>query len=201
MEIWKDVKGYEGYYEVSSYGRVRRVDRYVNSGIRFNDKRFCKGKILHQNLKRMGYLTVDLSKDNKVKTLFTHRLVATAFVDNPENKNVVNHKNLIKTDNHASNLEWVTSKENSQHASKNGVMYGGLRKSIRCCETGQVFPSSYQAAKWLNETKFNHSKQPEGMSRNIRACCTGKRKSAFGYHWKDVIQEGSTTSPYGRTFK
>lgn len=195
MEIWKSVVGYEGYYEVSSYGRVRSVSRYVNTGILHSDVKLHKGKMLKLNKKHTGYLFVDLCKHNKIKTIAVHRLVATAFLDKPEGRDVVNHLNLDKTDNRVENLEWCTYKENSIHASQHGVMYGGLRKTIRCCETGDTFPSSYQAAKWLNETKFQYSKQIDQMSRNIRGCCTGAKKSAYGYHWKDVIQEGSTTSP------
>lgn len=195
MEYWKPVVGYEGYYEVSSYGRVRSVDHYSRTGIKHSEKRLVKGQMLRLNKKRTGYLCVDLCKENKTKTTQVHRLVATAFIEKPEGKNVVNHKNLVKSDNRVENLEWVTYKENSMHASKNGVMYGGLRKTVRCCETGQDFPSSYQAAQWLNETKFQYSKQLDSMAKNIRACSCGTRLSAYGYHWKDVIQEGSTTSP------
>ena len=201
MEIWKDVVGYEGFYEVSSCGRVRSVNRYVNTGILHNDTKLHKGKMLKLNLKKTGYLTADLSKGNRVRTVAVHRMVAVAFIPRIEGKNVVNHKNLNKTDNRVENLEWVTSKENSQHAALHGVMYGGLRKSIRCCETGDVFLSSYKAGEWLNRTKFQYSKNLDNMAKTIRACCCGTRKSAYGYHWKDVILEGSTTSPDGRTLK
>ena len=201
MEIWKDVVGYEGHYEVSSYGRVRSVDRYVNTAILHSDAVFRKGRLLKQNKKRNGYLTVDLSKDNKVRTISVHRIVAVAFIPKIDGKNVVNHINLNKLDNRVENLEWVTNKENSLHAASHGVMYGGLRKQIRCCETGMLFVSSYKAAEWLNETKYKHSKQIDNMSRNIRGCCTGVKKSAYGYHWKDVIQEGSTTNSCECTLK
>lgn len=188
MEEWKAVVGYEGYYEVSSYGRVRGVDRYVNTGILHSDIKLHKGKMLKPNLKKNGYLSVDLCKGNKLKTVLVHRLVAVAFIEKPDGKDVVNHKNLDKTDNRVENLEWVTCRENTLHASANGVIYGGLRKQVRCLETGMLFPSSYQAAQWLNETKFHYSKSIITVSRNIRGCCTGDKKSAYGYHWKDVIQ-------------
>lgn len=201
MEIWKDVVGYEGYYEVSSYGRVRSVSRFVNTGILHSETKYHVGKILKLNLKKTGYLTADLSKNNRVKTLSVHRLVANAFIPHIEGKNVVNHKNLNKTDNRIENLEWVTYKENSVHASEHGVCYGGLQKLVRCCETGDTFSSSYKAAEWLNKTKFHFSKQIDSMGKNIRACCQGKRPTAYGFHWKDVIQQGSTTSQDGRTLK
>lgn len=189
MEIWKDVKGYKGFYEVSSMGRIRSIDHYVRSGLRFNSAVKKKGHILKQNAKRNGYLTVDLSKGNKVKTISVHRIVAAAFLDPVDGKDFVNHKNLNKHDNRVENLEWCTRSENALHAVKNGAMPGnGLRRMIRCCETGQIFESSYQAAVWLNETKFQYSKNCAGMARNIRLVCSGKRRSAFGYHWKDVIE-------------
>ena len=195
MEEWKAVVGYEGFYEVSSYGRIRSIDRYVKTGILHSEVKLQKGKLLKLNRKRDGYLSVDLCKENKIKTMSVHRIVALAFIKKPEGKDVVNHINLDKTDNRVKNLEWVTCRENTQHAAKNGVIYGGLRKLVRCCETGDTFSSSYKAAEWLNKTKFHYSKQIDSMAKNIRACCQGKRPTAYGYHWKDVIQEGSTTSP------
>jgi len=202
MEIWKAVKGYEGYYEVSSMGRVRSVDHYVRTGIKHNSAVKRKGHMLKQNEKRNGYLTVDLSKDNRVKNISVHRIVAVAFLPMVDGKTCVNHKNLNKHDNRVENLEWCSYGENTKHAINNGVNMGnGLKRKIRCCETGQIFESSYKAAEWLNSEKFQFSKNIEGMGRNIRAACTGQRKSAFGYHWKDVIEEGSTTIPYGSTHK
>lgn len=202
MEIWKPVKGYENYYEVSSEGRVRSVDHYVRAGLKHNSFVKKKGHLLKQNAKRNGYLTVDLCKDNRTKTISVHRLVAIAFLEPVEGKNFVNHINLNKHDNRVENLEWCTSSENAKHAVDNGATPGnGLRRKVRCCENGMVFESSYQAAAWLNETKFQNSKNINCTSRNIRACCRGERHKCGGYHWKDVIEEGSTTIPYGSTHK
>ena len=202
MEIWKAVKGYEGFYEVSSIGRIRSVDHYVACGMRYNSKVKRKGHLLKQNAKKNGYLTVDLSKHNKIKTISVHRIVAVAFLEPVDGKDFVNHKNLNKHDNRAENLEWCTRSENARHAVVNGAMPGnGLRKTLMCCETGQTFPSSYQAAQWLNETKFQNSKNFITLSNNIRSCCRGERNKCGGYHWKDVVKEGSTTIPYGSTHK
>lgn len=186
MEQWKPVKGYEGYYEVSTHGRIRSVDRITNCAIKHNSSVIKKGKILKLNLKRNGYLTFDASFFNGAKTKTVHRVVAEAFIPNEDNKPCVNHINAIKTDNRVENLEWVSYQENSQHAAGLGLIYGGLRKQIKCVETGMVFPSSYQAAEWLNKTKYKYSKNVDCMGRNIRAVCSGKRHSAFGYRWKDL---------------
>lgn len=104
MEKWKDINGYEGYYQVSSYGRVRSLDRLVSN-------RFIKGSILKQN-ERGKYLCVCLSKDKMKKSYSVHILVANAFIDNPNNLPCINHKDEIKTNNRVENLEWCTHKYN-----------------------------------------------------------------------------------------
>lgn len=120
VEEWRAVVGYEGYYEISSIGRIRGVDRNITrkDGV----KAFVRGKILAPNKTQSGYLFVDLGMERKRHDFKVHRLVATAFIPNPENKPEVNHINGIKTDNRLSNLEWVTHKENMIHASKIGLM-------------------------------------------------------------------------------
>lgn len=107
-EEWKDILGYEGYYEVSSTGRVRRSET-------------CK--ILKQGNTRgnRGYLYVTLSKNGNVKRHRTATIVALSFIQNPDNKKYVNHINGVKTDNRLKNLEWVTSSENAQHAYNTGL--------------------------------------------------------------------------------
>jgi hypothetical protein len=105
-EVWKDVVGYEGYYEVSDMGSVRRKG---------------KSKNLYKYIHRDGYEKVSLSVNCNLKSFTVHRLVASAFIDNPKQKEQVNHINGIKTDNKASNLEWATRSENSIHAIKTGL--------------------------------------------------------------------------------
>lgn len=187
MENWKSIKGYEGYYEVSDYGRVRSVEKVVNSSLRHNSTITRKPKILKPNTKKNGYLTVDLCKDNIKKTCQVHRLVANAFIEKPEFKNQVNHINCKTNDNRVTNLEWCTNKENIQHASSLGHMVCVFRKKILCIDINKCFDSSYKAAEWLNETKFHNEKRIDNMAKNIRACCCGKRNSAYGYRWKDLI--------------
>lgn len=112
MELWKDIVGFEGLYEVSSLGRVRSLARMVAC---CNGYRKVTPKIKSTFINKKGYLRVQLFKDTKKKNVRVHRAVAMAFIPNPENKEEVNHKNFDKTDNSIQNLEWVTSDENLDH--------------------------------------------------------------------------------------
>lgn len=186
MELWKPIKNYEGVYEVSSLGRVRRVSGFVNSGIRHSEKVWRNGHILKQHKKRNGYLAVDLSKNNIVKTISVHRLVAEAFLPKIEGKTVVNHKNCNKHDNRVENLEWCTAEENREHAKGNGRYVGPNRKAVLCKQNQMVFASSYQAAEWVNDKVFQNSKQIPNMAGKIREACLGHQKTAYGYTWEYV---------------
>lgn len=104
-EIWKDIEGYEGYYQVSNLGRVRSVERIVN-GLKL------KGKILSCGHDTKGYLFVNLSKENKPKTLSVHRLVAQAFIPKIDGKDYVDHIDGSRDNNNVCNLRWCTHKEN-----------------------------------------------------------------------------------------
>ena len=114
-EIWKDIELYEGLYQVSNKGNVRSVDRLVNGP---NGVRKFKGKVLKQ-YKRGSYSKITLSKDSMVKTYDVHRLVAKAFIPNPNNYQQVNHKNENGCDNRVDNLEWCTAKYNANYGTRN----------------------------------------------------------------------------------
>lgn len=112
-EVWKDIKGYEGLYQVSSLGRIKSLERITKGRIRY----YKKEKILKNHIGQDGYFKTYLYKLGKVKTCRINRLVAETFIPNPENKPEVNHINEVKTDNRVENLEWTTRKENSLHSS------------------------------------------------------------------------------------
>ena len=112
-EIWKDVKGYEGLYQVSNYGRVKSMERTVSCH-KFFVKNW-KEKILKPTLQNNGYYSLPLFREGKMKRYSVHRLVALAFVENGNNKKIVDHINGDKKDNRAINLRWVTSKENTNN--------------------------------------------------------------------------------------
>jgi hypothetical protein len=119
VEVWKDIKGYEGHYQVSDCGRVKSLSRVVKSRVGvFGTK---KEIILKTFKNRDGYLKYKLCINGKEKSVISHRLVANEFLENPFNKPQVNHKNGIKDDNRVDNLEWVTSSENVIHSLANNL--------------------------------------------------------------------------------
>lgn len=120
-EIWKDILGYESLYQVSSYGNTRSLDRTFIRNNNKNSKIKHKGRILKQRINNKGYYCINLTKDNKLKTYTVHRLVIKAFVINQHNKKFTNHKDGNKLNNFVENLEWVTPKENTQHAYDTGL--------------------------------------------------------------------------------
>lgn len=118
LEIWKDVAGYEGYYKVSNLGRVKSLERKV----KFRTfKKLVKSRILTPRISDSGYYTVNISKDGKGNMKYLARIIAIAFIPNPDNKPQVNHIDGNKINNCISNLEWVTNAENQKHAYKLGL--------------------------------------------------------------------------------
>jgi NUMOD4 motif/HNH endonuclease len=113
-ENWVQITGYKGHYEVSSNLRIRSLDRIVNNSA-YGEKR-VKGVILKPANNPQGYPCVSLALNGIARTIPVHRIIAIAFIPNPENKKCVNHKNGIKTDYRIENLEWTTYSENIQHA-------------------------------------------------------------------------------------
>ena len=118
-EIWKDIIGYEGLYQISNFGQLKSLSRKSNGEF---------GKIRKPENNGRGYLSISLSKNSKSKHFYIHRLVAKAFISNPQDKPEVNHKQGIKFDNIAIGLEWVTKKENIEHAVKIGLYKIGNRE-------------------------------------------------------------------------
>ena len=107
QEIWKDIIGYEGLYQVSNFGRIKSLRQ---------------NRIMKSSPNEKGYLKIGLTKGKEYKTKKVHRLVAQAFIPNPENKLEINHINHIRNDNRVENLEWITRKDNMQ-----GVKGGGCK--------------------------------------------------------------------------
>lgn len=122
VEVWEDIKGYEGFYQVSSYGRIYS---FGSEFIKKDSKRyFMEESFLNPYKSQQGYMYVKLCKLGKCKEFRVHRLVALTFIsnDHPEESPVVNHKDGNKINNHVDNLEWVSYSENSLHAHRTGLM-------------------------------------------------------------------------------
>lgn len=124
MEVWKDVPGYEGLYKVSSYGKVMSLKKNL-----FGKYVDCE-KLLTPSEDKDGYLRLSLVKDKKEKKFMVHRLVAMAFIDNPENLPQINHKDEIKTNNSVDNLEWCTEEYNCNYGTRNDRIHKN-----KLCET------------------------------------------------------------------
>lgn len=120
IEIWHDIKNYEGYYQVSNFGNVKGLDRKITTV--YGKQRLLKGKMMKLVKDRDGYLTVKLSKNNTLKHGKVHRLVAESFLDEISYKNEVNHIDGNKENNKIENLEWCTSSENRKHAVENRLL-------------------------------------------------------------------------------
>ena len=148
--VWKPVVGYEGWYEVSSKGDVRSVDhvvRYIKHyrNIDVEATHHFKSKLLTQSLKGTGYRSVILSKNGVTATKLVHRLVAEAFIPNPDNKSQVNHIDGVRFHNDVNNLEWVTGSENQRKSIESGTHTScrgiDTRVPVRCITTGMIFES------------------------------------------------------------
>lgn len=117
VETWKDIEGYEGQYQISSYGSVKSLARHPKG-------RFASvpDKVMAFKVSKSGYQTLGLCKDGKKTFFIAHRLVAQYFLANTENKPTVNHKDGVKTNNNVGNLEWATCKEQMSHAVTNNLL-------------------------------------------------------------------------------
>ena len=176
IEIWKDIKNFEQIYQVSNLGRVKSLARYVNS--KGGSQRLVKECILVPVLTSNGYLKVSLNNATR-KTFNIHRLVAEAFIPNPDNKPQVNHIDENKTDNTVTNLNWMTSKENINHGTaitrRIATTTNDSNRSQSVTNGIDIFPSMHEASRITGIH--------QGSISNV---CKGKRYYAGGYHWEYV---------------
>lgn len=207
-EEWKDIEGYEGYYQVSNLGRVRSVDREI---YKTGDKEetiivHYKGKVLSQGHRHKGYLCVVLAKNSKLKSFAVHRLVAQAFIPNPYNLPQINHKDEDKTNNCVENLEWCDCRYN--------INYGSWREKQSKSHKGKYTKKIVQLSKSGKVVRvFDSITEAEKVTgiRHISAVACGHRKYSGGYAWRflneykipenngEIDAIGIERSKYGRT--
>ena len=164
-------------------GNMKKIQNYEDYAVDSNGNvyslKYGKVRKLKSGLNSTGYLTVSLCKNNKVKTFKVHRIIADAFISNPEAKPQVNHINGVKTDNRASNLEWCTSKENANHAINTGLnkidMNNRRPKPIIGINKDGFTSVYFSSIRESNRNGFDR--------RIIISCCKGNRKHHKGYTW------------------
>lgn len=181
-EIWKDIKGYEGFFMVSNLGRVKRVPRISIN--KWSTETFLKEKILNPTLSYKGYPTVTLRKEKNKdhKTFFVHRLVANHFLGNPENKQQINHIDGNKKNNKVDNLEFCTQSENIKHAYKIGLINKKLKSQKFFKPITQYTLDGKAIRDWESITSTSETL---GISTTcICACVRGRQKTSGGYLWK-----------------
>ena len=154
-EIWKDVVGYEGLYEVSNFGRVKNLDQ-----LRMPQNAFHKAKILKPHLDKDGYPRIGMTKNKKRRNYTVHRIVARAFIPNPDNLPQINHKDGVPDNNHVDNLEWCTALYNIRHSVEIGLNPNEQAIILKNLETGEehYFQSQTKASLFLgkNESYVSH---------------------------------------------
>lgn len=183
-EEWRDVPGYEGFYMVSNLGRIKSIRNYHR-----ND-----GDKILSPWNKDGYPVVSLSKDNRVRKVLVRRLVAMAFLYNPDGLKEVDHINGIRSDCKADNLRWCTHKQNNNYVLHKAILRAA--NPWRDCES-----SCHPRAKEIEQLtksgsvvrRWGCAKDAAialGLSRSlISQCCTGKRNSGGGYRWRFAINQ------------
>lgn len=157
-EIWKDIIGYEGLYQISSHGRARRVNSLVNHN--YGGLRKVRERVLKYHKIRHDYLAVCLCKNNIKKTVVIHRLVAIHFIGQPKAGQQCNHIDFDITNNHVENLEWVTTTENNRHSYHRRCAALKRKAVIAKNSEGEIklrFNSVFEAAKFTNKNVVNGS--------------------------------------------
>lgn len=174
QEIWKDIKGYEGLYQVSSFGNVK-----------------SKRKVLSKRVTNSGYISIGLWKKGKRKEKLAHRLVAEAFINNPNKLPIINHIDENKINNNVKNLEWCSHSYNTNVYTKNHIEE--IKEKASRCKLNTKYGNTYKNILqstldggkikiWANSITI---KKILGFDNSaILKCCRGKRKTAYGYKWQ-----------------
>lgn len=169
-EIWKDIEGFEGLYQVSSFGNIKSLTRILSDGRKWEEK------ILQQETNH-GYKRVTLAKNTVNKRYRVHRLVAQAFLPNPNGYGIINHKDENKSNNHVNNLEWCSPKYNSNYGSCKHKVAKKLSKPVIQMDRNFKIIARY-------ESLSDVGRQTGYGIGYISQCCNGKYYSAYDYIWR-----------------
>lgn len=175
-EIWKDIKGYENYYQISNYGRVRSLDRYVHCEARGITRRLIKGQMIKTSVSNNGYERVQLNKEHKVIKHLVHRLVAEAFLPNTNNFLEVNHKDENTLNNSVENLEWCSIVYNRNYGTRFKRISNKLSKPINQFDLNGNFIKKWDSSVSIKKAFNNNC--------HVIECCQGKIKQSRGFIWK-----------------
>ena len=172
IEIWKDIKGYEGLYQVSNLGRVKRLEHK-----RYDRNQILKERIIKTTYPKNGwYPYLSLCRNGIYKNHNIHRLVAEAFIPNPNKYPIINHIDGNKQNNSLDNLEWCTFSHNNREACRLGLNKGTAKTTLQFDKQGNLIKEWFSTRKAEKELKIANGK--------VSDCCIGKRKSAGGFIWK-----------------
>lgn len=184
-EIWKDIEGFEGIYQVSSLGRVKRLETKI-----FNGKAYytIKERIIKGKNHSAGYRTFCLSYNKIRKDVLEHRLIAIHFIPNPNNFPCINHKDGNKQNNKISNLEWCSYLDNNQHAYDSGIKkptWKG-RTGSKHCRSKKVEQIDIKTGNVINifVSAMEASRKLGLCNSSLSACCTGRNKTSGGFKWR-----------------
>lgn len=182
-EVWKDIEGYEGYYQVSNHGRIRSLDRVIRS--KYRSSQFIKGNIKNITPRKDGYKAIMLYKNNKGNRQYIHRLVAKAFIPNPKGYEIINHIDENPSNNHYKNLEWCDHQYNLTYGDKverttNSKGYKERTKRLR----KPIYVIDKEGNRSWYDSLTSAARELDLDTASITACLKGRNQTHKGYSYE-----------------